>query len=119
MNVAMLTVFGYSYFKPPTVIESLARLTEPNFSEAGVRYTTNVTVVWCAFFVVNGAISLYTALYSSIDIWTLYNGLLSYILMGILMGVEFLIRQKVKKSHIEDGDVKGELKGKDIEKRNV
>jgi uncharacterized membrane protein len=30
-------------------------------------------------------------------VWTLYNGLLSYLLIGILSGTEFITRQIVKK----------------------
>lgn len=106
VNFAMLLVFGYSYVKPPTVIESLARLTEKDFPEKAVAYTQKITLVWCLFFIVNGLVSLYTALFLSLDIWLLYNGFLSYIFMGLLMGVEYLVRIKVKKSHQQNGDIK-------------
>jgi uncharacterized membrane protein len=106
VNFAMLMVFGYSYFKPPTVIESLARLTEKDFPEQAVVYTQKVTLVWCLFFIANGLVSLYTALFLSFDTWLLYNGFLSYIFMGLLMGVEYLVRIKVKKTHQQNVDIK-------------
>jgi len=99
INFAMLMVFAYSYVKPPTVIESFARLTEKNMSPQAIQYTTKVTLVWCLFFIVNGLASLYTAVFTSLDIWMIYNGFLSYILMGMLMLVEYLVRLKVKKKH--------------------
>lgn len=99
INFAMLMVFAYSYVKPPTVIETFARLTEKNMSPQAIQYTAKVTLVWCLFFIVNGLVSLYTALFTSLDIWMIYNGFLSYILIGVLMLVEYLVRLKAKKKH--------------------
>ena len=99
VNFAMLMVFAYSYIKPPTVIETFARLTEKNISSQAIKYTANVTLVWCLFFTANGLVSLYTALFTPLDIWMIYNGFISYILMALLMLVEYLVRLKVKKKH--------------------
>lgn len=99
VNFAMLAVFGYSYLKPPTVIETFARLQHPNLPEQGVSYTRKVTLVWCGFFILNASISLYTALYTSFKVWTIYNGLVSYILMGTLFTVEFIVRLFVQKRY--------------------
>lgn len=97
INVAMFTVFSYSLYRKPSIIESFARISEPELDERGVKYTESVTFIWCMFFVVNGSIALYTALYSTREVWTLYNGLLSYIAMGLLMGIEYLVRCYIKK----------------------
>ncbi len=99
INFSMLIVFAYSYLKPPTVIETFARLSEKNMSAEAIQYTAKVTLVWCLFFVANGLISLYTALFTTLDTWMIYNGFLSYILMALLMLVEYLVRLKVKKQH--------------------
>ena len=96
MNLGLLYIFGFSLYKKPSVIETLARLQEPELDDFAVKYTEKVTWVWCLFFCVNGSIALYTALCSSIAQWTLYNGLISYILIGTLMSVEWLVRWKVK-----------------------
>jgi len=99
VNCSLFMVFAFSFLKPPSVIETFARLKEKNLNEQGVKYTEKVTLVWCAFFLMNGAISLYTALYSDIEYWMLYNGFISYALMGTLFSAEFLVRLKVKKHH--------------------
>lgn len=101
MNLTMLVVFAYSYLNPPTVIETFARIKEPDLSANALYYINKVTLVWCLFFVVNGLISLYTALFSSLEVWTFYNGFLSYVLMALLMAVEFIIRLKVKKRDLQ------------------
>lgn len=97
VNASMLIVFAYSYYKPPTVIETFARIKEPQLDDKGIEYTAKVTLVWCVFFIFNGFISLYTALYASIDVWVTYNGFISYMVMGVIMFVEYMVRLRVKK----------------------
>ncbi len=53
---------------------------------------TLVTGVWCLFFALNGAVSLWLALYASLEWWTFYTGGLSYLLIGILFGTELVYR---------------------------
>lgn len=94
VNIGMLILFVFSLIFPPTIIESFARVRTPNLTSAGVQYTRTVTYVWCAFFIINGLISLYTACYSNQATWALYNGLIAYLLIGLLFAVEWLFRRK-------------------------
>lgn len=95
-NAILFALFSYSLRQPQTVIERLARLREPDLPPAGVAYTRRVTQVWCGFFVLNGALALATVLYGDMRLWTLYNGLISYGLMGLLLGGEWLVRRRVQ-----------------------
>ena len=97
VNLVMLAVFGGSLWTAMPLVERLARLREPNLPPTGVRYTRKVTAVWCVFFVANGAAAAYTAAFSTDAIWALYNGLIAYVLMGCLMGAEWLVRQWVRR----------------------
>jgi uncharacterized membrane protein len=97
ISLALAIIFAASLRYPPTVIERIARLTEPDLSPAGVAYTRKVTAVWVAFLLVNAAISLWTALWGSLDQWALWNGLLSYLAMGTLFAVEYLVRRMVRR----------------------
>jgi uncharacterized membrane protein len=99
VNAAMLASFGYSLISPPSMVERLARLRDPNLPPAAIRYTRRVTQVWCAFFVFNGTIALATALWASEAIWSLYTSVIAYVLMGLLFGVEFLFRLRFKRLH--------------------
>ncbi|AEF43968.1 hypothetical protein SerAS12_0816 [Serratia sp. AS12] len=98
VNVLLLLLFAYSLFSPPTVVERLARITEPQLGATGVAYTRRVTQVWCGFFIVNGAIALATCLSDDIALWTLYNGGISYLLMGALMGIEWIVRKRIRRA---------------------
>jgi uncharacterized membrane protein len=99
MNLLMLGFFGYSLVNPPTVIERLARLIEKDFPKEAIAYTRSVTAAWCVFFMVNASVALWTALFCSRATWAVYNGLIAYLLMGLLFSVEWLIRRQVKKKH--------------------
>ncbi|MGC6389257.1 hypothetical protein ACMV8I_16570 [Ewingella sp. S1.OA.A_B6] len=97
VNVVLLLLFGSSLLYGMPIVEQIARLGEPDLPPKGVTYTRKVTQVWCVFFIINGSISLATCLHNDIKIWTLWNGFLSYLFIGTLMGVEWLVRQRVKK----------------------
>jgi len=99
INTALAITFYYSLISPPPIIERMARLTQPDLPEHAIAYTRKVTIVWLCFFIFNGVIAGYTAFFCDIETWTLYNGLIAYILMGILFAGEYLVRLKVQKRH--------------------
>ena len=92
VSVGFFLLFAGSLFYPPPIIERIARIQHPNLPEQGVIYTRKVTKVWCVFFVVNGSIATATALWCSFEWWSLYNGLIAYLLSALLMGIEYLVR---------------------------
>jgi uncharacterized membrane protein len=96
VNGAMLGAFGYSLIFPPSMAERFARVREPDLPPQAIGYTRRVTQVWCGFFAINGAIALITALWASSATWSLYNGLIAYLLMGILFAGEYLTRWHFK-----------------------
>lgn len=97
INSALALVFSYSLITPPPVIERLARLTQADLPPHAILYTRKVTKVWLGFFIFNGLIACYTALFTSIETWTLYNGLVAYILMAMLFTGEYLVRLRIQK----------------------
>ena len=97
VNAGFLALFASSLVSPPTVVERLARLREPELSAAGVVYTRKVTWTWSIFFIINGSIAAITAVWASNEIWTLYNGFIAYLLIGALAGSEWLIRKRMKR----------------------
>jgi uncharacterized membrane protein len=92
INLALLATFGSSLFSGRPMVERFARLHVGTLSDPEVRYCRTVTRIWCGFFVANGAIALYLALAGSLEAWALYTGLISYILIGTLLGTEYIYR---------------------------
>lgn len=100
VNGLLLLLFAVSLRRPPSMIERIARLSDPDLSPEGAAYTRKVTVVWCGFFILNGSVALYTSLESNLDVWAFYNGFLSYCLMGLLFAGEYLVRMWVKQKQV-------------------
>lgn len=94
VNLGFLGLFVGSLIFPPTIVERMARMREPDLSPRGVAYTYKVTWVWIVFFIVNGSIASLTAVWGSDEIWVLYNGFIAYLLIGILAGGEWLVRRR-------------------------
>ena len=97
VNLGMLCLFGASLLQPQSIIERLARLREPDLPAFAVAYTRRVTQVWCVFFAGNGLISLGLAIWASAALWSLYTGVISYLLMGLLFGGEYVLRSYVRR----------------------
>ena len=93
MSVALLALFALSLRTPPSLVERMARLSHPDLPDEAARYCRHVTEVWCAFFAVNAAISIWSALAASREVWAIYNGFIAYIAIGTLLGGEWLLRR--------------------------
>lgn len=92
-----LSVFLFSLSTEEPIIYRFATLTQPAIKSSITRdkvksYCRRVTIVWCAFFMLNGTAALLTAVLMSDRIWAIYTGLISYILMGALFAGEFIVR---------------------------
>lgn len=101
VNGALLGAFAYSLRYPPSMIERLARLRDPQLPARAIAYTRRVTQVWCGFFIVNGSLALWTVLYASSALWSIYNGFIAYLLIGVLLAGEYCVRLVVKRQFHE------------------
>ncbi|MBR6193167.1 MAG: hypothetical protein IKQ66_03280 [Treponema sp.] len=111
ISLILMFVFGSTLIFKPNMIFRFATLSDKSIigssSEKDVyRYCRNVTIIWCAFFLTNGTISTITAFSEEIfkidsdtanTIWSVYNGGLSYLLLGLLFFVEIRVRKYVYK----------------------
>ncbi|HLI79450.1 MAG TPA: hypothetical protein VKV03_05675 [Candidatus Binataceae bacterium] len=95
VSLALAAAFAYSLLRPPTIVEQFARLRHPDLPLEVNSYLRKVTLAWLAFFLFNAAISAMTAISGSLKLWTLYNGFISYLAIGMMFAAEFLIRQGV------------------------
>jgi|AGTN01.1.fsa_nt_gi Predicted membrane protein len=96
MSLGFAAAFGVSLLRPPTLVEVFASLREPCPSAAARRYMRRVTGIWFCFLLANAAVSLGVTVWGSDWWWALYNGLLSYLLMALLFGGEWLVRRRVR-----------------------
>jgi uncharacterized membrane protein len=92
-NVVLLVHFATS-LKTIPVAERFARAMEDVLSPAQIAYCRTVTIVWCVFFLANGAVTAILALFAPLSWWAAYAGGVSYVLVGLLAAVEYVVRKK-------------------------
>ena len=98
-NFCLFLTFFFSLFSSETIIQKFAGMCGDTLSEQVKIYTRKVTYAWCVFTFLNFLISVWT-IFQSDKIWILYNGFISYILIGLLFGVEYIIRCKLRKRNL-------------------
>lgn len=76
----MIVVFAHAMERDPIPPRILAWL-------------RRVTVAWCVFFAANAAVSAALAVFAPIGWWTLWNGVLAYLLVGLLLLAEYVVRK--------------------------
>ena len=95
MSLAMALAFAASLWRGPCLAARFAALAAvPPPPEAG-PYLRKVTLAWALVLTVNGLLSAVTVVVGDPALWALYNGLVSYLLLGITAGIEYLIRRRI------------------------
>ena len=102
IRVVLLSVFGSTLISPPNMAFRFATLQDKkikgSLAEKQVEeYCRKVTICWCIFFVCDGSVAAYTTFFCSDRIWSLYNGGISYVLLGLFFVIEYIIRKQVDK----------------------
>lgn len=100
VNFALFVAFILSLRKTP-VIEVLARLHYAELPEAAKPYLRCVTKIWIVFFAGNGAVIALLSAMRWDTAWAIYTGVISYVLIGMLLGGEWLYRTFVMKKRLE------------------
>lgn len=91
MNFCLFFIFFSSLFQKRTVIQKIALASDPDSNEAVMNYTRNLTYIWAVFTFLNFLVSVGTVFMSE-KIWALYNGFISYLLVGIIFIIEYIVR---------------------------
>ncbi|AJI52377.1 hypothetical protein [Francisella philomiragia] len=98
VSIILFCIFCYSLFQDKSLITKIAiRMSKEPLPDYAIKYTWYATLAWCVFFAINASISTYTIILGSVQFWTLYNGFISYILIGLMMLSEIIIRIVVRR----------------------
>ena len=99
MNASVCAIFALSLRKTPLVTQFAQKMRHEPLNKETVIYTCQVTKAWAIFMFANTLISLATVFMTN-EIWALYNGFISYVLIGTMMLTEYIVRRgKRKCSH--------------------
>ena len=90
-------IFFGSLFTDMPLVERIARAMGHALPPEGVAHCRRVTWAWCLLLAVNVLVSLYTAYAASLQVWTLYNGVIVYFLFGAMMVGEYLLRLHLRR----------------------
>ncbi len=91
VNSFIFCVFFLSLFCKETIIQKVAKKMDGDLTDFSRNYTRKLTYVWCVFLFVNLSISIATVFLSE-RIWELYNACISYVALGVMFGVEYIVR---------------------------
>jgi uncharacterized membrane protein len=92
INLVLFAQFAGSLRGTP-IVERFARMQQPALAPPQIVYCRSVTKVWCAFFVLNALVSALLARFASLSSWALYNGLIAYVLIGVVASSEYVVRK--------------------------
>jgi uncharacterized membrane protein len=95
VNSVLFTVFVSSLFGSQSIVERIAKLKDKRFTDQQIPYARKVTIAWAIFFLLNGSIALLTVFLEDKTYWSLYNGAISYVLMGLMFAGELYCRKRV------------------------
>lgn len=100
MNGAFLFTFASTLFMKPNICFRFACLSDRKLADSPMarnveRYCQKVTVLWCVFFILNGSAALLTVFLGDDKSWSVYNGGISYALMGAIFAGEYITRKVV------------------------
>lgn len=62
---------------------------------AYMRYTWNVTLVWTMYFITSAVMSVGLFFFGPIAIWSFFANLLTPLIVGLMFGIEYLVRVRV------------------------
>jgi uncharacterized membrane protein len=92
VNLGLFVAFARSLARGTPIVEAVARLHRGALPPEAVSYCRRLTVLWSVFFVANAAFITFLSVAASLEVWTLYTGLLSYLVVGLLMAAEAVFR---------------------------
>ena len=98
VNAILFVGFAGSLRSEVPLLLRLVRARGIPISSRGPGYLRRLTAIWAGFLVINGASAGWTTT-ASIEIWTLYNGMISNLLIGALIPGEWAFRRHYKKRH--------------------
>ncbi len=99
ISLGLLALFGASLGADRSAIQVMAeRMEGRSLDTLGIRYTRYLTMVWCSFFTFNALVATGLTLSGDLRWWTIYNGVISYLLVAVLFLGERLLRDPIRRS---------------------
>jgi len=94
IQLMLMVFFGRTLLKDkgPSFIESFVRLEFPQIPPEISEYCRQLTLLWTVFFAFNAIMCVLLAITGNDYWWVLYNGVLIYLMIAVLMIAEYIYR---------------------------
>jgi uncharacterized membrane protein len=99
LSLVLALAFGLSLRQPKSLVERFAEISGDAQGPAARLYCRRVTLLWTVWLAINALICAVLALAGSLEAWTLWTGLLSYLAIGLIFSAEYLVRRIVRRGH--------------------
>ena len=96
LPAATQATFGGTFLRSLSgtpLIEHFARMVKPALSVGEQAHCRRWTRIWGVYLIVLAGFGLILARWASLAVWTAYVGVVSYLLVGALFAVEYLVRK--------------------------
>jgi len=102
--LSLFILFSQSLFGDQTpLITRYAIMLGDKLEEKHLRYNRSLTLIWSIFLFVMAITSIILALFFSMDTWSLFTHIISYVLIASLFIIEFMYRKYHFAGEIEGG----------------
>ncbi|MBO7521535.1 MAG: hypothetical protein J6T16_04775, partial [Opitutales bacterium] len=98
MNFAAMSMFALSLFKKP-LVQIIGEKTRGELPPRGVAYARKATIAWAVFMLFLAACSAATVFMAD-EVWAIFNGFVSYILIAIMFALEYIARKRFLKEDV-------------------
>jgi len=118
-SLAYLTIMVTSFFFPPPLAYYFVDIFDKSIKtkipkEIFDNFCHRATVIWCVFFVIDGIIASITAYLGSDFVWGIYNGGITYCVMGLIFVGEFIVLKTIEKKYLMEHSKSDTEEGKDV-----
>ncbi|MBA3455360.1 MAG: hypothetical protein H0T42_19870 [Deltaproteobacteria bacterium] len=96
MPSATQATFGLTFLRSLSgtpLIEHFAKMVKPDLSVGELGHCRRWTKAWGIYLLVLAGIGLVLARYATLEVWTIYVGIGSYVLIGVLFIIEYVVRK--------------------------
>jgi uncharacterized membrane protein len=88
--------FGLAFLRSLSstpLIEHFARMVKPELRPAELAHCRTWTRIWGVYLLALAALGLALARWATLTVWTVYVGIVSYVLVAVLFAIEYVIRK--------------------------
>jgi len=96
LPAATQAAFGLTFLRSLSgtpLIEHFARMVKPELGAGELAHCRAWTRVWGVYLIALAGLGLVLARWASLEVWTAYVGVVSYVMVGVLFAIEYVVRK--------------------------